>query len=67
MKTKKAAVSAAARQNELQIRCYNNPQTKSSLKSQIGEILLCLVTCNGQPDVWLQFETSLREFYDVRL
>ena len=58
---------AAKAKNELQMECYSNPRTKSSLKEQIGEILLLLLTSNGQPDVWLQFETILRKFYEVNL
>jgi hypothetical protein len=58
-----------ARENDQQkiIYCIHSNKSSGKLKSQIGEILLLLLTSNGQPDVWLQLEISLRKFYEVSL
>ena len=64
---KEAAASTAATKYQLRQRSYLNPAKLSSLKLQIGEILLLLITNNGEPDAWQQFETNLREFYEVKI
>ena len=53
--------------NLLLSKSYQKDTRLSNLKEQIGEILLLLLTSNGQPDGWLQLEASLRQFYGVNL
>ena len=53
--------------NLLLLKSYQKDTRLSNLKEQIGEILLLLLTSNGQPDGWLQLEASLRQFYGVNL
>ena len=60
--TKKAAGLTAAMKNKLPVESY--PKTiPLSIKIQIGQFLLLLLTENGQPDAWQRFERLLRQLY----
>jgi hypothetical protein len=63
MKTKKAVVGTA-KKNEQHNRAYPKTVPLSSLKEQIGQLLLLLLTGNEQPDAWQQFERLLRQVYE---
>ena len=67
-KTKKAAAVTAARKNELCHQSYRKVIPLSSLKIQIGEILLCLqrpLNQNERRICWQAFERTLQEFYQI--
>ena len=53
-----------AKENEQHNRAYPKAVPLSSLKLQIGQLLLLLLTGNEQPDGWRQFERLLRQFYE---
>lgn len=67
MKALKKAVCIAGKtaiRNKQRNRAYPKAVPLSSLKIQIGELLLLLLTENEQPDGWQQFERLLRQFYE---
>ena len=62
--TKKAGAGTPATKNELYNEHYQKGKLLSTLKIQIGELLLLLLTENGQPDGWQRFDRLLRQFYE---
>lgn len=64
-KKEAACVSAqAAEKTKTHKTFYRTLPVMSSLKFQIGELLLLLLTGNEQPDGWRQFEQLLCQFYE---
>ena len=66
MKTKiKRVVPCKTTPNKTQQReSYRNSASASIAKLQIGELLLLLLTEDGQPDGWQRFDRLLRQFYE---
>ena len=65
MKTlKKAGVPTPAQNYKQHNSKYTKTVSLSSLKMQIGENLLSLLTENELPGGWGQFERLLRQFYE---
>ena len=60
---KRAAASTAATRNKQHVKSYPKTIPLSSPNVQIGELLILLLTGNGQPDGWWQFEQLLHQFY----
>ena len=67
MKTpmKKADAGTSATKNKLRNRIYSKDIPLSSLRLQIGDLLLLLFTGHRPPDEWKRFERLLHQFYDV--
>lgn len=69
MKTKKAAALTAAIRNEPHSKSYQKDKPVSSLKEQIGQLLLYMQTPppqNEQQKYWQIFESFLRRYVDLR-
>lgn len=60
----KASAGTLAGNNKQRHGMYHKPVHLSSLKIQIGEILLYLLAGNEQPDGWQEFEQFLGNLYD---
>lgn len=70
MKTKKASASTLAIRNKQHDKSYLKVQPLSSLKMQIGELLLCLQAPLGETEqkrYRQQLEKTLREHIDLKL
>lgn len=70
MKTKKAAALTAAIRNEPHPKSYQKDKPVSSLKEQIGQLLLYMQTPppqNEQQKYWQQFETMLSQYLDLKI
>lgn len=70
--TKKAvalALTTAKEENETLNRTYLKATLLSRKKEQIGQLLFYLQTSTetGKQDYWQRFETSLREYIDLKL
>jgi hypothetical protein len=64
-KTKEASLPKLARTNTEQIKSYRKGDNQSSyLKGKIGEIMLCLVAGDTQPDTLQLFDRILRQLYE---
>jgi hypothetical protein len=64
--TKMASASTLAETNTKRRTSYRKGDNQSR-KEKIGEILLCLLADNAQPDTWQIFDQLLRRFYRKRL
>ena len=64
--TKKAVCIAGetAIPNKQRVKAYPKAIPLSSLRFQIGQLLLLLLTENGQPDGWQRFDRFLRQLYE---
>ena len=69
MKTKKAAVLPAAREINQRVTAYYIPTDKSieKLKESVGILLLRLSAGQEGKDCWQVFESSLRQYLDLKL
>ncbi len=66
MKPTKKAVCIAGKtaiRNKLHNKAYPKAFLLSSLKEQIGKLLLLLLTGNERPDGWQRFDRLLRQLY----
>lgn len=52
--------------NLLLLESYQKDTLLSSLKEHIGDILLLLITGNGQSEDWQQLENKLRCYVDLK-
>ena len=71
MKTKKAAVAAAARRNELHCRTYRKatPMSTTNLKDEIGLLLLFLcspISHQQRAAGWSLFEVLLAQYLEMK-
>ena len=69
MKTKKAAALTAAIRNEPYPKSYQKDKPVSSLKEQIGQLLLYMQNPspqNEQQKYWQIFESCLRMYVDLK-
>jgi len=67
--TQKAAAGTATPTNKQQNESYPNTQLMSSVKAQIGVLLLTLqtpLTQNQRKERWAQFESELKQYFDLK-